>query len=352
VSDRIPKYRKHSSRDVAFVEHEGKRIYLGKYNSADSRKKYKTLIEEWYGRHVAIDKVVTVADLAVAFLDWAQVSYPGGKQGTYSYLRAAVKYMTSLHGGMRVSDVRPIHVVQARAAAVKNGACRTYANAVARHIRRMFKWGVAEGHVSADVAYGLSCIEPLKAGRGDARESVKRRPVSWCHVRHTIKHLKREPLKDMVRMQWLTGARSGNVCRMRWSDLHETKDGTVWMPSSHKNSWRGQQLTIMLGPKAEKILARYDRSKEFVFYSRHKKPYKQKSYRMAIASAVKDALMAGAPVAHWSPHQIRHSRATRIRSVYGIEAAQLYLGLASIDVAQIYAHESLKKVSAIAKRIG
>jgi len=159
-------------------------------------------------------------------------------------------------------------------------------------------------------------------------------------------------LKDMVRLQWLTGARSGNVCLMRWADSHQTKVGAVWKPTAHKTAWQGKQLTILLGPKALKILDRYDRSKEFVFYSRHRKPYKQKSYRMSIAQAAKDAEASGAPVAHWSPHQIRHSRATRIRSIYGIEAAQHYLGLATIDVAQIYAHESLKKVSAIAKRIG
>ncbi len=55
-------------------------------------------------------------------------------------------------------------------------------------------------------------------------------------------------------------------------------------------------------------------------------------------------------VVDWSPHQIRHSKATRIRSMYGVEAAQQTLGLASIDTAQIYAETREAQAKKIAKR--
>ena len=45
----------------------------------------------------------------------------------------------------------------------------------------------------------------------------------------------------------------------------------------------------------------------------------------------------------WAPNQLRHSAATEVRKVYGLEAAQLVLGHASADVSQIYAERDMNK---------
>nr|MBA3482772.1 hypothetical protein [Pirellulales bacterium] len=41
---RIPKYRFHKGSGQALVEIDGRRIYLGKHNSAESREQYRRLI--------------------------------------------------------------------------------------------------------------------------------------------------------------------------------------------------------------------------------------------------------------------------------------------------------------------
>ena len=49
----------------------------------------------------------------------------------------------------------------------------------------------------------------------------------------------------------------------------------------------------------------------------------------------------------WSPNQLRHTRATEIRSKHGLEAAQVILGHAKADVTQIYAERDKQKAREI-----
>ncbi len=56
----------------------------------------------------------------------------------------------------------------------------------------------------------------------------------------------------------------------------------------------------------------------------------------AYRGAIHDACdRAGVP--RWSPNRLRHSRATKLRRLYGIEAARTVLGHASLGTTEIYA---------------
>lgn len=70
-------------------------------------------------------------------------------------------------------------------------------------------------------------------------------------------------------------------------------------------------------------------------------------YDHAIARA---CVKAGVPV--WSPNQLRHTAATRIRAAYGIEAARIILGHASAVTSEIYAEIDREKAREIAGRMG
>ena len=43
LTKQTPKYRHHKSRDLAFVEIDKRRIYLGSYDSQESREAYDDL---------------------------------------------------------------------------------------------------------------------------------------------------------------------------------------------------------------------------------------------------------------------------------------------------------------------
>jgi integrase len=57
-------------------------------------------------------------------------------------------------------------------------------------------------------------------------------------------------------------------------------------------------------------------------------------------------------VAAWSPLQLRHTAATRIRSRYGVEVARVILGHTRVETSQIYAERDLGKAAEVMREIG
>lgn len=75
-------------------------------------------------------------------------------------------------------------------------------------------------------------------------------------------------------------------------------------------------------------------------YSRH-------AYTRGIARAA-----AAAGVASWHPNQLRHTHATRVRRLFGLEAAQVLLGHSSAAVTEIYAERDAALGERVALQIG
>ncbi len=71
------------------------------------------------------------------------------------------------------------------------------------------------------------------------------------------------------------------------------------------------------------------------------------SYRAAIQRACRKA---GIP--EWAPNQLRHTRATRLRELYGIEASQVVLGHSDPQVTTIYAERDFKLAARIMREVG
>ena len=71
----------------------------------------------------------------------------------------------------------------------------------------------------------------------------------------------------------------------------------------------------------------------------------------AYGAAIKRACVrAGVP--KWTPNQLRHTAATRIRAAYGIEAARIILGHSSAVTSEIYAETDREKARGIMGEIG
>ena len=89
------------------------------------------------------------------------------------------------------------------------------------------------------------------------------RPVPVKHVKAILPHL--PPLvAAMVRLQLLCGARPQEITGVRPCEITKTDDG-VWYyhPGSHKMEHMDRDKVIVLGPRAQKVLARWlDRDPE------------------------------------------------------------------------------------------
>jgi hypothetical protein len=85
--------------------------------------------------------------------------------------------------------------------------------------------------------------------------------------------------------------------------------------------------------------------------------YSVDSYRRAIKYAIKKVNRHRAkecldPIPDWFPLQLRHSRATELNELYGIEAAAVSLGHAHADVTKVYAERNLKLAIEVARKTG
>src|SRR3954452_24036019 len=57
----LPKYRHYKPKDLAAVRLDGKDHYLGKYNSEESREKYRRVVAEWWPLAVRTSRARTPA---------------------------------------------------------------------------------------------------------------------------------------------------------------------------------------------------------------------------------------------------------------------------------------------------
>jgi integrase len=146
---------------------------------------------------------------------------------------------------------------------------------------------------------------------------------------------------------------------MRPCDIDRTGEVWTYRPQRHKTEYCGHDRLIMIGPKAQEILRPFlSRPEEqYCFCPReawqaggYNPPgdcYRVSSYRVAVARACKRA-----GIKRWTPNQLRHTTATRIRGQFGIEAAQAILGHADADVTLVYAEKDQKLAADVARAMG
>jgi integrase len=362
---RKPKYRKHSSRDRAFVEHSGRRTYLpGPYKSPESLAAYRTFLRQHELLHVerTDDNLVHVAELASAFMKWARSTYPPGCRSEASNCRAAVDHLLAIDRATSLAKYGPLRLKALQQHLAREGKSRNYINSVCSRVKRMFKWGVSEELIPPSIFHAVATVPGLRKGRSEARETVPRRPVDFGSVERILPELS-QAVGAMVLFQWFTGARSGSICQARPEQFDTSQDPWLWHPR-HKTEHLGHELAVFIGPQCQRILEPWIQGKDprdYLFAPRHlngkramgmRAFYDSVSYLRAVRRAQerirKAQADAGLPMDPlWVPHQLRHARGTLVRERHGLEAAQAALGHSRLASTQIYA----QKLAELAKQV-
>ena len=206
----------------------------------------------------------------------------------------------------------------------------------------------------------------------------------------------------MVELQQLTGCRPGELVIMRPADVDRSGDVWEYRLEEHKTADYGKDRTVYLGPKAQVILRPFllrpgdmfcfspieskrqhqaERAAHrktspscgnVVGSNRVRKPKRQPrdrytttSYARAISYGCARAFPVPADIAddppavaqwkrehHWTPNQLRHSLATRVRREFDIDAAKTLLGHSQIGTTQLYAEKDRRRAIEVAKLIG
>ena len=272
---------------------------------------------------------------------------------------------------------------------------------------RMFKWAAGERLVPARIPGELQIIRPLEEGRCKARSSEPVDPVPDDVIDATLPFLP-PVVQAMVRVQRLTGMRSGELCRM--TPMAIDRGGKIWVYNcrQYKNRHRKKRdepKQIALGPRAQEILTpllagrpihlpvfspaeaqaqrneqrRAERQSEVQPSQedrRKAEPQKQPgdgydrtSYYKAIAYAVRAANRARKKAAeaagrkkwvrlpHWHPHQLRHAAADDITTQEDLKAAAAVLGHETLAMTAKYAKGAVERIKLarafdVAERLG
>jgi len=375
---RVPKLCRHKGSGQGVVRLDGRDYYCGPYGSKEAQAEYDRLIALFLasGRRMPGRRDVpdnpTVAELIARYWDHAKAYYrrsDGSASSELACVKVAVTELRRLAGNMPAREFGPLRLKALQDAMIARGWVRRSINLHVGRVRRLFAWAVANELLPPDVLAALRAVPGLKAGRCAATDREPVRPVPAEHVAKVLPHLT-APVAAMVRLMALTGMRVSEVAGMRMQDLDRTDEVWEYRPASHKTTWRGKDRVVPLGPQAQDILRPFLRAAPTAFlfqpgdgdarYREQRRAARQtplrpidlrREDRVAAASgrrfaakydkdSVGHAIRRACErlgVPPWHVHQLRHSVATRVRQLHGLDAARAVLGHAGADVTLLYA---------------
>lgn len=385
----VPTYTRHKPSGQARARVDGRDVYLGPHGSPASREAYARLLADIQAGRVPTTgssppASLTVTQAVAAYFRHAREHYPPVGRGSseLTNIRSALRPLRKLYGSTALASFGPVAFEAVRRSMISAGLARGTINNHMGRIRRWAKWCVARELAPADLYHRLKAVDPLRAGHPGVRESPPVLPVPDDQVDAALPHM-RPPVRAMVELQRLTGMRPGEAVVMTAGQVDRSEDVWVYRPHRHKTRWRGRTREVFLGPRSQLLLAPWlkadpdaplfspaddDLARQAERHAARKTPmtpsqsrrkrkpgrrrpprdrYCVRAYAHAIARA---CVLAGIP--RWSPNQLRHSAATRVRREYGLDAAQVILGHARADVTQLYAEVDADKARNVARQAG
>lgn len=398
-----PGYCLHKPTGRAYVNLGGRVVYLGIFGTDESRQRYTVELAAWRDqgrpRKPKASAILTIEQLLAGF--WSEAStqlYPPptpiieGKRptGELSNYWDVMRPMRRLFAKLPIDQFGPAQLKAVRDWMIQpreerdpdtgqvrklKGWSRRVVNRQVGRVRRIFAWGKEQGVVSDAAYFALQALKPLRPGRSIARETEPIGPIADEIVAATLPYLGRQ-LAAMVQLQQLTGMRPGEVVTMTTGQLERRADVAIYKPRKHKTAHHGKKRRIVLGKRAQELLngfyrldpdaplfspreaelerltagAATDAQLAAVDARRVGRSYTVRAYARAVSRACKRA-----KVEHWHPNQLRHSLATRIRSIdgLGLDAAQAVLGHATSKMTEVYAELRTDELAAkVARAIG
>jgi len=379
-------------------------IYLGTWGTDESHQRYEREIAQWLlaggvppSPAPESAEPITISEVLARYWRHAQAYYVKHGKPTRQLprIRTALRPVRELFGAAPAADFGPRAMKLVRERLI-SGVCRNcpgepcercagtgrrtwtrkQVNSWVGCIVRAFRWAAEEELIPGSIWQALKAVRGLSRGRSAARESPPVRPVPAAHVEATLPELT-PVVADMVRLQHLAGMRPGEVCALRPADIDragQVPDGPcypgvwVYLPGSWKTEHHeGARRVIFFGPQAQRLLAPYLAGRDptqpcfspaeatdrwlrehgrSIRRGESRTPgdaYTTQSYGRALAKAAK---RAGVP--RWAPNQLRHARATELRTRYGREGLPIVsavLGHAGLEVASVYAEQSLERAA-------
>ncbi len=328
-----PKYGYHISGQ-ARVTLDNRTIYLGEYDSPESKAKYYAILSIYKanGNRLPDDiddrqanMPITVRCITSEFRE-RELSQRDARDAHCQQLKNLCTLLEDNHGDEPASEFGPRKLAVLRELMVTGGHnCRRYINEQIGNIVRIFDHGLSLELVTPDRIVALRSLKPLK--RGQAKDNPPPAEVSLETIKATLPELT-PTLVAMVRIQVATAMRPSELFRMRPGDID--RSGEVWFyrPESHKSSHHGKFKAIPIMGSAREALTPFLFGDCVCFTNSRGNPWNKDSYRQAIDRAAKRA-----KVQHWTPYDIRRT------SLQGVSDE------GSLDLAAALGGHSSKKIT-------
>ncbi len=196
LTQSFPKYPKHRGSGQAVTTIGGKDFYRGPYGTRASKREYDRLIAEWLAadRSATFGKpaeVLTIVEIAVAYLHHAKRYYGTGDTSEFHRIQLAIKPLRAMYGRTEAASFGHVEFKAVRQRFVDAENARSYVNAQAKRVSRMFRWAASKGLVAPRVPQMLAMIPSLRRGRCDARETDPVLPADNEVVKAVLPHLSR-----------------------------------------------------------------------------------------------------------------------------------------------------------------
>ncbi len=272
-SNTAPTYRQRKGYTQAIVtltdEPTGRRkdYWLGEYGTPESHENYHRVLAEWESRgrrfpprlkgetNSEVDaKAISVNELALAYWKHASSYYTPAAAG---HLKAVVRLVRKYFGHSRARDFGPndLRLVRdemikgdPKADPVRKPWSRGYVNSQVHRMARIFKWGASHEMLPIEVYHRLKSVQALGRGRSPARECE---PVTAASVDlvQSVRPFMSRHVRALVDLQLLTGARGGELFKLRPVDIQIDKKKGIWTVNlgHHKTAHLGKSRILHMG---------------------------------------------------------------------------------------------------------
>jgi len=165
-----PRYCRHKACNQAYVRIDGEQIYLGPWNSPESRERYDELIIQWRRDHDVTGQFsLTLGQLCLLFTKHADDYYrrpDGTPTGEANNIRGALKHVCMMYRAVPVCEFGPMKLKAVRQRMIDRGVVRTSINRHIARVKQMVKWGVENEMIQAEVHTALSTVRsrPIDGG--------------------------------------------------------------------------------------------------------------------------------------------------------------------------------------------
>lgn len=264
---------------------------------------------------------ISVSELLTKALDARRHATKGHRANARTAHR---EFLKTIGEDIPASQVRPADLRAFRDRLIGRGLTQRSVCDRVGEIRSAFRWAAEYELIEASQGLALGSVRGPRGG--EAQPNARTEPVDLGVVRQTLPHMP-EHLRRLTAFLALTGCRVGEARLARLEDIDANR-GEL-RPLRHKTAKHGVKRRIPLSMPALEILREavegIDRSEACLGYvfspDSGWSPFAAPRLRRELDQACVDA---GVEV--WQLRQLRHTAATAVRSMLGLDAASELLG--------------------------